>query len=257
MKTKAALPVEQIRFDKRQRGQLLCNPCDSSIKIFRLLWNAERLHRASARLSHTRAAEFLLEDKHMTVVEAIEKRFLSNVDKHGPVHPWDPEKGNCWNWTGTAFASRERLPRARFSWGCGSVAARFSFHLYVGDPGELLVCHSCDNPLCVNPNHLWLGTHKENSQDCASKGRNKRAIGDANGSRKYPERLVRGDRHYTRSKPEMVPRGETHARAVLTNAKVIEIRNSPDSYKIVAKRYGVSESLIFKIRRREAWAHVR
>lgn len=71
----------------------------------------------------------------------------------------------CIEWTGP----RDKGGYGRMSE--GKLAHREAFALAKGDPSGMLVCHSCDNPSCVNPDHLWLGTGKDNQSDCVRKGR--------------------------------------------------------------------------------------
>jgi hypothetical protein len=77
----------------------------------------------------------------------------------------------CWEWQG----SLNRLGYGRFTNFDGRrdwLAHRLSYRLFIGEfDEELRVCHSCDNPRCVNPNHLFLGTAKDNTQDSIRKGR--------------------------------------------------------------------------------------
>ena len=78
-------------------------------------------------------------------------------------------KDGCWGWIGTkkkngyaivSFNSKEQL------------AHRFSYENFIGEiPKNMFVCHHCDNPECSNPEHLFLGTPKDNTQDCINKGR--------------------------------------------------------------------------------------
>ena len=79
---------------------------------------------------------------------------------------------DCWEWT----AALNNIGYGMFSWGPRKMrtAHRASYELFTGPiPAGLSVCHTCDNPICVNPKHLWTGTRKDNYDDMVSKGRAK------------------------------------------------------------------------------------
>lgn len=85
-------------------------------------------------------------------------------------------KDGCWEWTASLsksgygyFNTSEKKPSS-----C-RLAHRVMWQIAYGeDPGKLFVCHKCDNPKCVRPSHLFLGTAKDNMQDCSQKGRHPR-----------------------------------------------------------------------------------
>lgn len=90
-----------------------------------------------------------------------------------------PDASGCWQWTLTVRKDGYGLCR-RF--GKIQYAHRLSYQMHVGDiPVGLGVLHDCDNPRCVNPEHLFLGTQKDNMQDASRKGRNTRLFGKSNG----------------------------------------------------------------------------
>ena len=77
----------------------------------------------------------------------------------------------CWNWT--AYKNNEGYGRLRAG-GEKVLAHRLSYSIFKGEIAEgLFVCHTCDNPACINPEHLFLGTHQDNVSDCVAKGRHK------------------------------------------------------------------------------------
>ena len=104
-------------------------------------------------------------------------------------------------------------------------AANYSWHLHNGvNLGGLHVLHTCDNPLCVNPDHLFLGTHQDNMDDKVEKGRQ--------------------------------ARGEGHGRAKLTEDDVREIKSSDTPTGELANKFGVHYTTVLKVRLGERWTHV-
>lgn len=145
----------------------------------------------------------------------------------------------CWVWA----QSKSRLGYGMVSFnGKQTSAHRVSWMLYRGDiPAGMSVCHTCDNPACVNPGHLWLGTHQQNMADKVAKGR--QARGEA----------ITKNRPYDPSKR---PRGEGHKLAVLNNDAVKAIRADARSFTAIAGDFGVSRQIVSRIVRGLAWTHV-
>jgi len=98
------------------------------------------------------------------------ERHQVNIDNFYKYTNPDPNTG-CWLWSGYTMPNGY----GHFSIGTKShLAHRVSYLYFKGQPGNLYVCHKCDNPYCVNPEHLFLGTHQDNIRDMVSKGRNKK-----------------------------------------------------------------------------------
>lgn len=153
----------------------------------------------------------------------------------------------CWNWTSERNNTERGYGRI-FIRGRLYYAHRVSYALHheYDISIALLVCHSCDNPRCVNPSHLFLGTQQDNIDDMISKGRQNTGVsyGDNNGSRKHPESLKRG---------------EDHALAKLTEADIRLIRrlsNNGNSGCSIARRLGVHKKTVYKVIKGVAWKHV-
>lgn len=158
-------------------------------------------------------------------------RFISKVEK----------TDSCWLWT----ASKTEKGYGRFEYGRRAHRAhRFAWELFKGTvPDGMFVCHSCDNPGCVNPDHLFLGTPKDNMADMDRKSR-RRTV--AHG----------GADHYSRREPQRLARGERAGGARLTATDVIAIRASAELAPTLAQKYGVTKENIYRIRQRKTWAHV-
>jgi hypothetical protein len=126
----------------------------------------------------------------------------------------------CWPWSG----SIDHYGYGRFSVGGKWYrASRIAMLIQMGsDPGSLCVCHSCDNPCCCNPRHLFLGTQHDNVRDCCDKGRHKYGL----------------------------------SAATLTSQQVIAIKGSTLSIGELAQRYGVAQNTISAIQMGRLWPQV-
>lgn len=98
--------------------------------------------------------------------QRLRDRFLSKVDRKGI--------DDCWTWNAAKTTTGRRTPqRGVFRIGPKLfLAHRAAYVLFVGEiPGGAVVCHKCDNPICVNPSHLFVGTQSDNIRDCVEKKR--------------------------------------------------------------------------------------
>lgn len=110
------------------------------------------------------------------------------------------------------------------------VMSRYVYERDIGPiPPGIFVCHSCDTPMCINPDHFFLGTQKDNMVDASQKNRI--------------------DRMHS-------PRGESHGMTKLTNQEAISIRNDPRPSRAVAKEYGINKGTVLNIRNGFTWKHV-
>jgi hypothetical protein len=158
------------------------------------------------------------------------EKFWSQVDKNGPVIR--PELGPCWVWT-RAKATRYGYGIFGPAWKRVYRAHRFAWTMEHGPiPDGLFLCHACDNPPCVRPSHLFLGTQKDNMADCSQKGR-----------------IDTSAKHY----------GTAHHSARLTENDVREIRRRAgigDQPRTLSNEYGVSFQTIWRIVRGKNWKHL-
>ena len=149
--------------------------------------------------------------------------FWAKVDRSG-----GPDA--CWTWQGAVTA--------KWGYGCfnwlGRIlgAHKVSWLITNGDPGELCVLHKCDNRLCVNPNHFFLGTKQDNANDAVAKGR--QARGRMTGKSKLSDDIVRAIR-----------------------AEYVKVHPKKGNGRVLAAKYGVSPAAVIAIASGRTWRHLK
>jgi DNA-binding XRE family transcriptional regulator len=134
-------------------------------------------------------------------------------------------KDDCWL---TDFSSANNYPETLIN-GKKTRISHFIYKLHKGEiPEGMCICHTCDNTKCVNPDHLFLGTHQDNVKDKVKKNRQ--------------------------------AKGSKHGKAKLNEEKVLEIQKllaeKNLTQKEIGKKYGVHEQAISEIKRGKNWSHV-
>ena len=144
-------------------------------------------------------------------------------------HGWTVTDAGCWEF----HATNTVRGYGRVTYGGTEntgYAHRLSYQHYVGEiPDGKILRHRCDNRICINPNHLQLGTKRENSQDMVDRGRS-----------------LKGERHHKSKLTEQDVRDirDEYAKGVLTQ-------------RMIGETYGVSDAQISHIVSRKGWAHVK
>jgi len=140
----------------------------------------------------------------------------------------------CWTWTGTKDSGGYGRISVRIAGRIRSVAAhRIVAHLKHGLNLSIrneYACHRCDNPICFNPDHIFVGTPLDNARDCIAKGRDRHQNGEQNGGGKKLKsadiRIIRERRHNGESQPS------------------------------IARDFGIDASMVSRIILGKAWSHV-
>ncbi len=165
----------------------------------------------------------------------------------------------CWNWARGSF----RAGYGAIAHGKRTLKAhRVSYELHVGPiPAGMLVCHKCDNPRCVNPDHLFLGTVRDNALDMVSKGRAARRFGRDNPmyGRTGESNPFFGKQHSENTKANLSERqlGTKHCFAKLTESAAFDIFSRPDERICdLARKHGVSNAAVWQVRNGYSWNHV-
>lgn len=147
------------------------------------------------------------------------------------------EQTGCWIWLGKSKSgASKKYGRIKVN-GKNIPAHRFSWEIHNGKnvPEGLLVLHRCDNPECVNPDHLMIGTHQDNMNDMKSKGR-----------------------QFTKQRGVIrnTAKGTSNGNSKLTEVQAISIFKDERPQRLIALDYGISQTVVHNIKSKKTWKHI-
>lgn len=215
------IPKQDITQDKKTR---VCNRCKEEKPYARLVKSYDNKIGYRKFCKQCRNAELRAQRGFNNGLgfskekwRPLQERFLERVSK----------TENCWIWNGSVSKGygRMKVDNKVYS------AHRLSFKLFKGKiPKNRIICHTCDNPKCVNPEHLYAGTPQTNSDD----------------------KFYRGRQRYN---PPCL-KGEDNGFSKLDTKTIHKIRNEKGAPKDIAEKFGLSLSHVRRIISRESWGHV-
>lgn len=209
-KTFKLINLKGKKFGKLKAIEIVENRGKSTAKFWRCKCDCGNFHIVSSqhlRLRQVKSCGCLFNKSDEILLKEAKDRFFKNIEKIG----------DCWIWKGRVIKSYGMMYFKH-----PMRAHRFSYMIHKGElKKDLFICHHCDTPLCVNPDHLYQGSPKENSKDAYDR-----------------KRMVVGEKHHY---------------AKLKKDEVEYILSSNEKGIDLAKKYKVSEDTISRIRTRRSW----
>jgi len=203
-----------------KRVLIKCNVCLKTFETSNCLKNERKFCSQECR-KKGKYHKFKNEIEFLTPEEKLEK-IKQNFNRYVV-----KTKNGCWNWNGLVDKKGYAILTSSYKYGTHR-AYRASYMLYKGlIPKELIVRHLCNNPICTNPDHLAIGTYKDNTAD-----------------------MIKANRQCI---------GANHFYAKLTDEKVKDIKiklKNGITGTILAKEYGVSNTTIYDIKNKKFWKHI-
>ena len=230
MKICAKCKVEKT-LENYWTGTAYCKICYNEWKRENRLKNLDRIRSRRKELWKEKNCRFCKECGASFVGKGLKREFCSTRCRLlGSI----VKKNGCWEWKGSlhpngyAYATNYETNKREH-------VHRISYRIFKGEiPIGLYVCHHCDNRKCIAPDHLFIGTAKENMQDAKAKGRLEhikllQSKGEKNGSSKLKESEVR---------------------------EIKKLISNGEKVAVISRKYKVSWSTINSIKRNETWGHI-